>query len=134
MNLLPLTLIRIGVGFLCLEAILLVEASSVFFVPEFLRNGVPPWTLSLQDPYDNWGYIWFSINPDWGSSSGGNPNGVSILWNRPTCVLTIYHNMIFENTRSAECRACGDLLMENCIYRMKSTSTSCNPIRGRLVN
>ena len=82
----------------------------------------------------NWGYRGSSTSPNWGSGSGGHPNGVSILWNFPARVLPIYNQRIFQNTRSTARRACDNLLMEKRTYRIQSHSTCCNPIRGRLIN
>ena len=69
-----------------------------------------------------------------GSGSGVNSDGVSIPWNHPDRVLPVYHQMIFDNTRSAACRACDDLLKENRTYRMHSPSTCRNPIHGHFFN
>ena len=102
-------------------------------VPDLPRNDGPPWTLNILATYDNLGDRGSSTSPNWGSGSGGNSDSVYILQNWPARVLPVYHQRIFENTRSAARCACDDLLMENRTYRMKNPSTFCNPIRGRLV-
>ena len=67
-------------------------------VPDFLRNYDPPWTLNLLDPHANWGERGSSASTNWDSGSGEHYDGVSITWNRPTRVLPVYHQRIFENT------------------------------------
>ena len=103
-------------------------------VPDLLMNDVPPWTLNLLDPYANWGDRGSSTNPNWGVQYGGGSDSVSIPWNSPICVLPVYHQRIFENTRAAAHRFHDDLLRENRTYRMQSPSTCRNPIHCRLVN
>ena len=102
-------------------------------VPDFLSKYGPSSTLNLLDPYDSWGDRGSSTNPNWGSSSGGHSDVVSILWNRPARVLSVYHRRIFENTRSAARCACDDILMEKRTYRIQSPSTCCNPIHNRFI-
>ena len=87
-------------------------------VPSFLRNDRPPWTLNLMDTYADLGGIGSSTSHYLSSGSGGYSGSVSINWNRPACVLPIYHQRIFENTCSAARCAFDDLLMENRMYRM----------------
>ena len=96
-------------------------------VPNFLRNDGTPWTLNLLDPYTNLGGRGSSTSLNLVSGSGGYFDGVSINWNQPTCVLRIYHQRIFENTCSAACRARDNISMENCTYRMQSSSTCRHP-------
>ena len=64
-------------------------------ITDFLRNDRPPWTLNLLDPYANWGDRGSSTNLNWGSGSGGNSDDVSIPWNRPARVISVYHRRIF---------------------------------------
>ena len=103
-------------------------------VPDFLRNDGPPCNLNLLAPYANWRYIGSSTNPNWGSVSGGDYYGVSFPWNRPACVLPLYHRRIFEITCSSAHCARNNLLMENPTYLMQSPSNCHNPICGHLVN
>ena len=104
------------------------------FVPNFLSNYGPPWTLNLLAPYSNWGDRGPSSSLNLGSGYGGYSEGICINWNRPSRVLPIYHRRIFENTCSAARRARDNLLMENRMYHMQSPSTCHNPICSHLVN
>ena len=65
--------------------------------PNLLRNDGPPWNLNILAPYAKLGDIDSSTSTHWGSGSEGNCDSVSISWNRPTCVLPVYHRRIFEN-------------------------------------
>ena len=103
-------------------------------VTNLLRNDGTPWNLNLLAPYADWGDRRSSNSTNLGSGSGGYYDCVSINWNCPTHVLPIYHWMIFENTRSAACRACDDLLTDKFTYCMQNPSTCCNPICACLVN
>ena len=56
---------------------------------DFLWNDGLPWALNILAPYASWGYRGSIINQNWGSGYGGNYGSVSVLSNRPTCVLLI---------------------------------------------
>ena len=103
-------------------------------VPSFLWNDGPPWTLNLLDPYADWGGIGSSTSQNLSSGYGGYYDSVFINWNQTSFVLPIYHRRVFENTRSSARRARDNLLTDNLTYHIQIPSTSCNPIRGRLVN
>ena len=82
-------------------------------VPNFLRNDGTTLNLNLLAPYANLGYKGSSTSPNLGSGYGEYYGGVYINWNRPACVLPIYHLRIFDNTRSAAHCARDNLIMEN---------------------
>ena len=96
-------------------------------VPDFLRTDVPLWNANILDPHHIWGDQGYITNTNWSCCYGVHSNGVSVPWNRPMCVLPVYHRRIFENMRS-------DLLQENRTYRMQSPSTCHNPTCGCMVN
>ena len=103
-------------------------------VPDLLRTDGPPWTDNLLDHYASWGDRGCITNPYCGSQPWGEPNSVSITWNRPIRVLPIYHRRIFENMHTAVCHVRDNILQDNCTERMQSTSTCRNPIHSRQVN
>ena len=103
-------------------------------IPDFMRTYEHPWTANLLAHYSSWIDRRSSSNPNWGSQSGGESEIVSVPWNRPVCVLPVYHRRNFENMCSSARRVRDDLILDNRTARMQSPSTCCNPIRGRMVN
>ena len=103
-------------------------------VPDFLRTDGLPWNANLLATYAYWGHRGTSTSHNLSSGSGGYSDSVHINWNRTARDLPIYHWRVFENMRSAGCRTCDNLIWENRMYCMKSSSTCQNLIRGRLVN
>ena len=103
-------------------------------IPSFLQNTGPPWTLNILDPYDDWGGRGSVTSKNLSSGSGRYYYSIFINCNRPARVLPIYHWRIFENTCSATCCACDDLLIDNHLYRMQRPSTCCKPIHNLLVD
>ena len=103
-------------------------------VPRFLRRYGPPWALNLLAPYADGGGRGSSTSQSLSIGYEGYYGSVFIKWNWPARVAPIYHQRIFDNTRSSARCARDDLIMENHTYPMQSSSTCSNPIRGPLVN
>ena len=70
-------------------------------VPDFHRIDGPALTANILDPCPSWGDGGSDTNLKWWSQSGGAYGIVSVPWNRPFCVLPVYHCSILENTRAA---------------------------------
>ena len=70
-------------------------------VPDFHGTDGPDWTANLLAPRSSWVYGFTTTNKNRGSQSEGASGIVSVPWNRPVRVLTIYRPRISENMRAA---------------------------------
>ena len=127
-SLIPITLLKVGAGSLCLAEIPLIEVWSGW---TFLTSSGPMVPLGLP-------IFWLPILV--GETEGppliqtgvvilGEASvSVSVPWNHPVRVLPVYHYRILENTHAAARCVRDDLLQGNILARMQSNSTCHNSI------